>query len=178
MGKKKFLIIPSVIVELHKLADSADSIRRQKGRLGLDNIDAVKHIKNIKAEVLKSEPKDNEVDYKLISLAKNLGAKIVTVDFNLNKVAKAKGVAVLNVNELASAVKTAVLPSDRLEIQINSLGTAKGQGVGYLKDGTMVVVEGGAILKGKNAEVIVHRVLQTAAGKMIFARPANHKLET
>ncbi|OGD88494.1 hypothetical protein A3I53_04115 [Candidatus Curtissbacteria bacterium RIFCSPLOWO2_02_FULL_40_13b] len=168
-----FLVIPSVIGELHKLADSADSAKRQKGRFGLDSLGVLKHIKHIKLEVLKNEPEDKEVDHKLITLCKNVSGRIVTVDFNLNKVAIAKNVGVLNINELANAVKTAVLPKDRLKVQINALGTSKNQGVGYLGDGTMVVVEGGAHLKGKNAQVEVLRVLQTAAGKMIFAKIAN-----
>lgn len=167
------LVIPSVISELHKLADSADLKRRQKGRLGLDSLADLRRVKKVKVVILKSEPKDSEVDSKLVAFCKKVGGRLLTVDFNLNKVAQAKGVQILNINELANAVKTAVLPKDRLEIQINSPGTSKNQGVGYLKDGTMVVVEGGADLLGKNTKVEVLRVLQTAAGKMIFAKIAN-----
>ncbi|OGD93464.1 hypothetical protein A3C33_00155 [Candidatus Curtissbacteria bacterium RIFCSPHIGHO2_02_FULL_42_58] len=168
-----FLVIPSVIAELHKLADSKDEIRRARGRRGLEVLSAMQAERQVKVEVLSAEPRDAAVDDKLVKLAKKIGAKIITVDYNLNKVAVVSGVSVLNINELANAVKTAVLPHERLKIQINAVGREKNQGVGYLADGTMVVVEGGANLIGKTVEVVVHRILQTAAGKMIFARRAN-----
>ncbi len=167
------LVMPSVIDELHKLADNADEIKRQRGRRGLDVLSSIQKNKKIKTLVLSSEPKDGDVDDKLIKLAKQIGAKIVTVDFNLNKVSKVRGIAVLNLNELTNAVKTVVLPNERLSVDISSLGRARDQGVGYLKDGTMVVVEGGANMRGKRIAVDVVRVLQTVAGKMIFAKIAS-----
>jgi len=165
-----FLVIPSVISELHRLADSADELKRGRGRRGLDILEVLKRDKTVKLEVLKTEPKERAVDDKLIKAAKQVGGKIVTVDYNLNKVAKVKGILALNINELANAVKTAVLPGERLKIQIKSVGREEDQGVGYLDDGTMVVVEQGAKLKGRSVDVEVLRVLQTAAGKMIFGK--------
>ena len=165
-----FLVIPSVVRELHRLADSPDELKRARGRRGLDNLKSLKGDKSVKVEVLSTEPKEKTVDEILLSTAKKLGAKMVTVDFNLGKVAKVADVAILNINELANAVKTAVLPGERLKIQIMAIGRGKNQGVGYLVDGTMVVVDEGARLKGKRVEVEVVRVLQTAAGKMVFAR--------
>lgn len=164
------LVIPSVVGELHKLSDSADELKRAKGRRGLDILSALKKNKHVKVEILASEPKDIEVDDKLVSLAKKVRGKLVTVDFNLNKVSRVRGVPILNVNELANAVKTAVLPKDTLDITVSARGREKGQGVGYLQDGTMVVVEKGAEFEGKSVKVEVQRVLQTAAGKMIFAK--------
>lgn len=164
------IIIPSVVWELHQLADSVDSLKRARGRRGLDTLSQLQKSKSVKVDVVKSEPKNKEVDDKLVELAKNLRGKVLTVDFNLSKVAKVYKVEVLNLNELANAVKTAVLPGDELSIQINVKGKESGQGVGYLADGTMVVVEDGAGLVGRPVSVKVHKVLQTAAGKMIFAR--------
>ncbi len=164
------IVIPSVIGELHKLADSADEEKRTRGRRGLDNLAEIQKVRQIKVEVLNSEPDDVEVDSKLLSEAKKIKGKVITVDFNLNKVAKVKKIAVLNVNELAGAIKTAVLPSEQIEVKVTAIGREKGQGVGYLADGTMIVVENGAKLKGKTVKVVVSRVFQTAAGKMIFAK--------
>lgn len=166
-----FLVIPSVISELHKLADGNDELKRARARRGLENLEALQSDKNIKVEVLASEPKEKTVDDKLVKLAKELRGKIVTVDYNLNKVAKVKGVFILNINELANAVKTVVLPGERLSIQINTVGREKDQGVGYLPDGTMVVVEDGSRLVDRKVEVKILRVLQTVAGRMIFAKP-------
>ena len=173
-----FLVIPSVVGELHLLSDSADDIKRARGKRGLEVLLALQGLrlgKHLKVEVLESEPKDGGVDEKLVTLAKKIGAKILTVDYNLNKVAKVKKVQVLNINELANAVKTAVLPNERLQIRVDSLGREKSQGVGYLSDGTMVVIEGGSSFVGKTIPVKVLRILQTAAGKMIFARSADEK---
>lgn len=167
-----FLVIPSVISELQALADSADDGRRARGRHGLDTLRGLQKIRKLKLIVLQREPKDANVDDKLVSIAKKVKGKLVTVDFNLNKVGRIKGVDILNVNELTNAVKTAVLPSEILSIKVSALGKEKDQGVGYLDDGTMVVIEGGASSKGKKINVSVHRVFQTAAGQMIFARLA------
>ncbi len=166
------LVMPSVIDELHKLSDSADPLKRKKGRRGLDVLAKLKKEKKTKLEILKSDPKEKDVDAKLVALARKLKAKILTVDYNLNKVANIRGIAILNMNELASAVKTAVMPKDVLDIVILEKGRERDQGVGYLPDGTMVVVEKGAPLEGKSTQVEVQRVFQTAAGKMVFAKLA------
>ena len=171
------LVIPSVVGELHKLADSADELKRARGRRGLDILSAIKANgqtgKALRVELLASDPAAESVDEKLVKLAKGVRGKIVTVDFNLNKVAKVHGVSILNVNELANAVKTAVLPNEKFRVQIMAIGREREQGVGYLADGTMVVVEGGAKLVGQTVNVVILRVLQTMAGKMIFAKPAS-----
>ena len=167
-----FLVIPEVVGELHKLADSSDELRRGRGRRGLETLSALQKEKSIKVEVLRGDSLEGEVDDKLVKLAKKWQAKLLTLDFNLNKVAKVHKVAVLNINELAKSVKTAVLPNDRLKIQVISQGQRLNQGVGYLSDGTMVVVEAGAGLKGQEVEVVVKKVLETVAGKMVFAKPS------
>ncbi len=166
------LIIPSVITELHQLADSKDDLKRIRGRRGLDILEAIRTFKNAKVEVLEWEPDKPKVDDKLIDASKKLKAGIMTVDFNLGKVARVRGIDVLNINELANAVKTVILPSEELTIAISAAGKGKDQGVGFLDDGTMVVVEGGASFVGQELRVRVNKVLQTAAGKMIFARKA------
>lgn len=165
-----FMILPSVVSELHMLADGADPLKRTRGRRGLDALSEIKKERSIKVQVLSREPDDSEVDDKLVTLAKKLKAAILTVDFNLNKVASIKGVRVLNINELANAVKVAILPGEELDITITAAGSGKDQGVGFLDDGTMVVVEDAAQAKGKSLTVRVAKVLQTAAGKMIFAK--------
>lgn len=167
----ELLVIPSVISELQMLADSASDLKRARGRRGLDVIADLKKTHGVTVRVLDEEPSDGQVDSKLVTLARKLRAKVMTTDFNLNKVARARNVAVLNINDLANAVKSKVLPGEELEIDIKAVGKAKDQGVGYLEDGTMVVVEGGAGMKGKSLTVRVMKVLQTAAGRMIFSRP-------
>ena len=163
------LVAPSVIAELHRLADSHDDLTRAKGRRGLDELASLGRQKSLKSVVLNSEPKEKTVDEKLVKLAKNTGGKLLTCDFNLAKVAKLKKVTVANLNELANALKTAVLPGERLRIRIIAYGKADDQGVGYLNDGTMVVVEGAREMKGQTVAVRVEKVLQSQAGKMIFA---------
>lgn len=169
-----FLVIPSVLRELQKFADSADDMRRAKGRRGLDILTEIKKSKNIKVEVFKNEPKEVEVDDKLVAVCRRVGAKLMTTDYNLNKVADIRGIKILNINELANALKTVVLPTERLEVVIVEKGKEKNQGVGYLADGTMVVVENGADLVGNRKSVLVRKVIQTNAGKMIFARSATN----
>lgn len=165
------LVLPSVVAELHALSDSADALKRARGRRGLDKLQALKKIKEVKLVVLKQDIQGDGVDEKIISLASKLKARAMTTDFNLNKVARIKDVPILNVNELTNAVKTQVLPGEDLAVDIKAVGRAKDQGVGYLEDGTMVVVEGGAKMKGQNLTVRVMKVLQTAAGRMIFGKP-------
>lgn len=164
------IVLPAVISELHTLSDSSDDLKRARGRRGLDVLNSLKKISSIKTQIVKADPKVDSTDGKLVKAALNVHGKLVTVDFNLNKVATARGIAVANLNDLVSAVKTAVLPHERLSIRISSIGKEKNQGVGYLEDGTMVVVEDGAKLKGKTVEVEVLRLIQTAAGKMIFGK--------
>lgn len=165
-----FLILPSVVAELHKLSDSSDKVKRMRGRRGLDEVAQLRSEKSIKLEVLDKDPEGETVDGKLVKVARKMRAKLLTLDFNLNKVAKISKVTVLNLNELANAVKTVVLPGERLSVQVSARGAQRQQGVGYLADGTMVVVEEGAGQIGKKIEVAVDKVLQTAAGKMVFGK--------
>lgn len=166
------LIIPRFVLnELQQIADSADSLKRQRGRRGLDILNKMK--KGIKAVVQIVDddfPEVKEVDEKLIYLGKKLNGIVVTNDFNLNKVAQIQGVPVLNINELANAVKPIVLPGEEMTILISKEGKDQEQGVGYLEDGTMVVVEHGHQYMGKKVDVVVTSVLQTTAGRMIFAK--------
>lgn len=166
----KLLVLPSVIDELQKLADNYDEIKRGRGRRGLDVLRSVQKLKGVKVEILGKEKSAGDVDGQLVEVGRRLGAKLLTLDFNLLKVAKVRGVPVLNINELANALKTAVLPQDRLNILVSAKGREKNQGVGYLGDGTMVVIEDGVNYTGKNIEVKVKKVIQTNAGKMIFAK--------
>ncbi|MDP2633054.1 MAG: hypothetical protein Q8P25_05040 [Candidatus Curtissbacteria bacterium] len=165
-------ILPSVVSELHALSDSSDDLKRARGRRGLDILKALKGEKKLKVEIPKIEPREEAVDDKLVAFAKKVGGQVMTMDFNLGKVADVKGVGVLNLNELINALKTAVLPHEVLEVGVMSRGKGKNQGVAYLPDGTMVVVEEGAGFIGKTIKVVVLRVIQTNAGKMIFAKIA------
>jgi uncharacterized protein YacL len=167
------LVIPQFVLrELQQIADSADSIKRNRGRRGLDILQRLQKKKG-GYEILISEadfPDVREVDHKLIELAKQLEAKIVTNDFNLNKVAQLRGVSVLNINELANALKPVVLPGEIMRVFVLKEGKEYNQGVAYLDDGTMVVVDNARRMIGKNIDVSVTSVLQTTAGKMIFGR--------
>lgn len=167
------IVAPAVIGELHTLADLGDNLKRGRGRRGLDVLAKLQKEKNVKVEILAKDPSGTAVDEKLIKLAHDLQGRVLTVDWNLAKVASARKIRVANINELANAVKTAVLPGERFVVSVSNMGREKDQGVGYLADGTMVVVEGGAGLIGRDVEVSVQKVLQTAAGKMVFARRAN-----
>ena len=166
----KLVISGGVLGELHNFADSADSSRRAKGRRGLDILRELQKVKRLKVQVLKNKKEGLPVDNEIIELSGKLKARLMTLDFNLNKVGKVRGVEILNINELASALKTPVLPHEQLTgITIAEKGKEKGQGVGYLSDGTMIVVENGAQMVGKKVNVVVRKVIATAAGKMIFA---------
>lgn len=167
------IIVPEfVLTELRHVADSADDLKRQRGRRGLDILNRLQSELPIEVSVVdKDYSHIDEVDAKLVKLAFDMGAKIVTNDFNLNKIAQFQGVSVLNVNELANAVKTVLLPGEELEILILKEGKESNQGVGYLDDGTMIVVQGGKRFIGENKAIMVTSVLQTAAGKMVFAKP-------
>jgi len=161
-----------VLEELHLIADSSDNLRRARGRRGLDILGQLqKELKRVRVyDRYKSPmPRSEAVDVKLVRLAKEVGASIITNDFNLNKVASLQGITVLNVNELASALKPVVLPGEEMTVTIVREGKELNQGVAYLDDGTMVVVEGGKTHINETLPVIVSSVLQTVAGKMIFA---------
>lgn len=161
-----------VLEELQQIADSSDSLKRARGRRGLDILNQMQQEMSLKIETYDSgngEAYPEEVDGKLVELAKDINGIIVTNDYNLNKVAALHGIGVLNVNELANAMKPVVLPGEMMSTAIIKEGKEQNQGVGYLDDGTMIVVEGGRKHVGETLDVVVTSVLQTAAGKMIFA---------
>lgn len=164
------LVVPRFVLnELQHIADSTDELRRNRGRRGLDVLNRLQKDTHIRLEILERDPDEiREVDAKLIYLAQELDCPIVTNDYNLNRVAELQGVQVLNINELANAVKAVVLPGESLRVRIIQEGRELGQGVGYLDDGTMVVVEDGRRYLNMMVNVVVTRVLQTAAGRMIF----------
>jgi uncharacterized protein YacL len=167
------LLVPRFVLrELQNIADSSDVLRRAKGRRGLDILKILQeHGSRVKIEIIEDNPSDvREVDGKLVRLARQYNAKIFTNDFNLNKVAQIEGVEVLNINDLANALKPVVLPDEQMEVKVIKEGKEPNQGVGYLDDGTMIVVDGGRAYMGKVVEVVVTSVLQTAAGRMIFTR--------
>lgn len=167
------LIVPQFVLhELQHIADANDVLRRAKGRRGLDILKSLQGVDSkVMVEISMEDPAEiREVDAKLVKLASKHGAKVLTTDFNLNKVAQIEGVQVLNINDLANALKPAVLPDERMEVKIIKEGKEPNQGVGYLDDGTMIVVDGGRSHMGRNVTVVVTSVLQTAAGRMIFTR--------
>lgn len=167
------LIVPRFVLdELRHIADSSDALRRNRGRRGLEMLNKLQKEAITPIQVLDVDHWDGmEVDGKLIKLANSLGVPIVTMDFNLNRVAEIEGIQVLNINELANALKSVVLPGEDLLIQVIQEGKEAGQGVGFLDDGTMVVVENGRRYLDTEIDVAVTRVLQTAAGRLIFAQP-------
>ena len=161
-----------VLEELQHIADSSDSMRRARGRRGLDILQRLQKDTRVPVEITDADPEEiHEVDAKLVKLARQWHCPIITNDFNLNRVAELQGVKVLNINELSHAVKPIMLPGEELSIKIMQEGKEYGQGVGYLDDGTMIVVEGGKSFIGSAVTVSVTRVLQTVAGRMIFAQP-------
>jgi uncharacterized protein YacL len=166
------LIIPQFVLrELQQIADSSDPIKRNRGRRGLDILQRIQRSVEVDVKILEQDfPKIRDVDSKLVALGKQLGAKILTNDFNLNKVAELQGVPVLNVNQLANAVRPIVLPGELMNVHILKEGKEYGQGVAYLDDGTMVVVDSARKYVGKSVDVAVTSVLQTTAGRMIFTR--------
>lgn len=177
--KTKFLagkiIIPKfVLKELQQIADSTDPIKRQRGRRGLEILHSVQKEQGIDIDIALHEedfPETPEVDLKLVKLAKLLEAKILTVDFNLNRVAAIQGIKVLNINELANALKPVVFPGEQMQIKLIKEGKEHNQAVGYLDDGTMVVVEEARKFIGQEIRVVVTSVLQTQAGRMVFTKP-------
>ncbi|MEJ5252491.1 MAG: PIN domain-containing protein [Armatimonadota bacterium] len=168
-----------VIDELQHIADSPDSLRRARGRRGLDILNQMQKERHLEVRTYDDTVDPNEpVDKRLVSLAKSINGVIVTNDFNLNKVAELEGVQVLNVNELANALKPVVLPGEEMRVRIIKEGNQPNQGVGYMDDGTMIVVEGGRDFIDQDVDVLVTSVLQTVAGKMIFASVKNQESET
>jgi len=166
-----FVVPQFILQELQYIADSQDSMKRARGRRGLDVLHKIQKMTNITVKIVEEDfPKIKEVDSKLVALGQLISAKIITNDFNLNKVAQLQGVSVLNINELANALKPVVLPGETMRVFVLKEGKEYNQGVAYLDDGTMVVVENGRKLMGKNTEVTVTSVLQTTAGRMIFAK--------
>lgn len=171
------IIAEFVLAELQKIADSSDDLRRKKGRRGLDMLNEIqkdKIQKELDIEVIISYESLDEiesVDSKLLELARLMEGKIITNDYNLNKVAEIHGIDVLNINELSNAIKPSLLPGEEMQAYIVKNGKEKGQGLAYLDDGTMIVIEAGEGLIGNTIEVIVTSALQTSAGKMIFAKP-------
>lgn len=166
------LVIPNfVLQELRHIADSSDGLKRNRGRRGLDILNKIQKELNIEVQIYEKDfPEIEEVDSKLLKLAQVMNGKVITNDYNLNKVAEFQGVPVLNINELANAVKPVVLPGEEMIITIIKDGKESGQGIAYLDDGTMIVVEGGRKHIGETLNVAVTSVLQTAAGRMIFAK--------
>jgi uncharacterized protein YacL len=166
------VIVPRfVLQELQQVADSQDKLKRNRGRRGLDILNRLRKTKNVEVHEVEL-PDITGVDAKLVRLAKNLDARIVTTDFNLNKVAQVQGVEVINVNDVASALRPVVLQGEKLKIKVIRTGESAGQGVGYLEDGTMVVAEECASKIGQEVELTVTNVLQTSSGRLIFGRPA------
>ncbi len=166
------LIIPSfVLAELQHIADSSDPLKRARGRRGLDTLRRIQDSGQVEVRLLEKDyPKIKEIDDKLIELCREIKAKLITTDYNLNKVAQLKGLRVLNVNELALALKPLVSPGEILRVSLIKEGKERHQGVGYLDDGTMVVVENGRPFIGKEVEVVVTSLLQTPAGRIVFAQ--------
>jgi uncharacterized protein YacL len=166
------LLVPRFVLnELHQLADSSDAIKRQRGRRGLDILAKLQETPETSVSVYEKDyPEVREVDTKLVELAKELNAKIVTTDFNLNKIASLQGVRSLNVNDLANALKAVVLPGEGMSVFVVKDGKERDQGVAYLDDGTMIVIEDGRRHVGRKTEVVVSSILQTSAGRMIFAK--------
>lgn len=166
------IIVPRfVLSELQAVADSSDPTKRQRGRRGLDILKKLQEQEGINIKIYDRDFSNvKEVDSKVMELAKEMGAKVATTDYNLNKVAALQGISVLNINDLAAALKSVVLPGDTLSIFLAKEGKEKIQAIGYLDDGTMIVVDDGRNHIGKRAQVHVNSILQTSAGRMIFAR--------
>jgi uncharacterized protein YacL len=167
------IVIPRfVLEELQHIADSSDALKRNRGRRGLDILNRIQKELAVKVEIHEVDFDEvSEVDSKLVKLAKLTNGYVVTNDFNLNKVCELQNVGVLNINDLANAVKPVVLPGEEMNVQVIKDGKEYHQGVAYLDDGTMIVVEDGREFIGKRIDVLVTSVLQTSAGRMIFAKP-------
>lgn len=168
---KKIIIPQFVLNELQNIADSREDIKRARGRKGLDILDNLQHSGRVKINIVDDLTISREtVDSRLVRVAKSLNAKILTVDYNLNKVAKIQNIEVLNINELAQNLKPILVPGEEISVKIIQEGKDPGQGIGYLNDGTMIVVEDGATALGKEVKCEVVRIFQTVSGKMIFVQ--------
>ncbi len=167
------LVVPNFVLdELQRVADSSDGLRRNRGRRGLEVLNKLRDGSGIEIEIMDAGEDDGQqVDSRLVELAKSIDASIITTDFNLNRVAQFHGVTVLNINELATSLRPAFLPGETSTVTVMQDGREQGQGVGFLEDGTMMVVEGGAEYKGSDLDVEITRVLQTSTGCIVFARP-------
>lgn len=166
-----FLVPQFILQELQHIADSSDSLKRVRGRRGLDILNKIRKMAGIDVRIVEEDfPHVKEVDSKIVVLAKKVGAKVITNDLNLNKVAELQGVRVLNINELCNALRPVVLPGETIRVFVLKEGKEAGQGVAYLDDGTMIVVDNAKHCIGRNVDVIVTSVLQTTAGRMIFTR--------
>ncbi len=174
------LLVPRfVLAELQNIADSDDAMRRSRGRRGLEVLNELRQISEVTVEVTGEDAPDiKEVDAKLVALARRFDCQILTTDYNLNRVAQIEGIRVLNINELANAIRAVVLPGEEMVVKVVQPGKERGQGVGYLPDGTMIVVEQGDKLIGREVTTEVTRVFQTVAGKMIFATPVEQPVES
>jgi len=171
----ELIILKDVLLELQLLADSRDSEKRTRGRMGLETASELERIENINTEVVDEKTDSKKVDEILLKLAKTNRAAILTIDYNLIKIAEAEKIETLNVNELALAVRNEFLPGEKMKLKIIEKGSNRGQGVGHLKNGTMVVVERAANQIGKTVEIEFVRFHETPAGKIIFARLARKK---
>ncbi|MGD9315233.1 MAG: TRAM domain-containing protein, partial [Anaerolineae bacterium] len=168
------MLVPRFVLnELQHIADSPDALRRNRGRRGLDMLNRLKEESVVPVRITDMDAPDaHEVDDKLIQLAKTLRCPIVTNDYNMNRVAQLQGVLVLNINELANAIKSVLLPGETITVKIIQAGKELGQGVGYLDDGTMIVIEEGRPYIGQTIPVLVKKVLQKTEGRLVFAQPA------
>lgn len=174
----KLLVPRFVLAELQNIADSDEAMRRGRGRRGLEILNAMRETPGLEVEIIEQNLAEiKEVDAKLVALAQRLGTNILTTDYNLNRVAQIEGVRVLNINELSNAIRPVVLPGEEMIVKIVQAGKERGQGVGYLPDGTMIVVDNGDKLIGQEVTTEVTRVFQTVAGKMIFAAPKGSTAE-
>jgi uncharacterized protein YacL len=168
------LVLPRfVLTELQGVADSSDPTRRTRGRRGLDAVNELQKLATLRVEILEISLKElqvDSVDQGLVALAKQISGKIITTDYNLNKIAQIQGISVLNVNDLANALKPMLLPGESVTVDLIREGKEPHQGVGYLDDGTMIVVEEGDRYVGRRVDVVVTSMLQTSAGRMVFGR--------
>jgi uncharacterized protein YacL len=165
------VLIPTFILqEMQQVADSSDFLKRSRGRKGFEIIEELKKIKSIRVDIWEKDVAAKAVDDKVIKLAKSLHGRIITTDYNLNRVASIQNVTVLNINDLSNAVKAVAIPGEKLTVKVVHIGKDPSQGVGYLEDGTMVVVENGAQLVGSDVKTEVTRLIQGSAGRMIFTK--------
>lgn len=173
------LVVPRfILAELQHFADSSDGSKRERGRRGLEILAKMQKEATVRIDLLESDPAGAGADGKLVTLARSMNVPIMTNDYGLNRVAELQGITVLNVNDLAKAVRPVVLPTDELNVRVSQEGREPGQGVAYLEDGTMVVVEGGLRYLDSEVTVTVMRVLQTVGGRMIFAQPKGEAPDT